>query len=181
MNRDIISTVLISLHGARLTLYNTHTTWYFPTEISEINLQLTLYLSTKLTNPPFSFMHAFSLLFPWMAKYLTLIKNSVCKDCHCAPVKREKNFGFLAEKTFIPTIHLSSFSPNTLFATLTGSKTNPILLAWQSNPLRTSLNQFYSFFFNYVENLVWPTFSVKSWLELTTKLLSWSLAANTHC
>lgn len=44
-------------------LYNTCTTWYFPSEISEISMALTLLFSTKLTTLPFSFMDAFNLLF----------------------------------------------------------------------------------------------------------------------
>lgn len=67
---------IISLHEEQLKLYNTFNVWYFPSEISEINLELTLLLSTKSIAPPFSSIHAFRLFFFWMDEYFSLIKNT---------------------------------------------------------------------------------------------------------
>lgn len=75
-------------------LYNPCTTWYLTSEISEISMALTLWFSTKLTTLSFFLMDAFNLLFSWIGKNFSLIKNKQFAKIATAVLLKEGWFVF---------------------------------------------------------------------------------------
>lgn len=89
-------------------LCNTCTAWYFPSENSERNMALTL-IKHKINYSASFFYGCFQLALLSRQEF-QFDKEHMFAKIAIAVLLKEKIFFLLAEKTSVPTIHLSSLS-----------------------------------------------------------------------